>query len=134
MSDLPHPDDKPTLPSDFEPAFGLYLDLLDSTPGLGRGMSKAAFSRTMDALRDALEAVDAVRVTTRGHYLGHRDRFGPALFALLTKRSPQLEFPQWVRPEIDPSKGADYRIGSAVRSSREQAAASLCAEEPHCVE
>lgn len=94
MSNCPPMAAKPTLPTDFEPTFGLYLDLMDKTPGLGRGMSKAAFSRTMEALREPLEAVDAVRVTTRGHYLGHKVRFAPALFALLTRRNPESEFPE----------------------------------------
>ena len=99
MIDSPHTPAKPTGPEDFEPAFNLYLDLLDRNPGLARGASRAAFSRIMEVLRQPLEDVDAVRVTTRGHYLGHRERFAPALFALLTQRSPQLEFPDWVRPD-----------------------------------
>ena len=99
MIDSPLPAAKPTGPEDFEPAFNLYLDLLDRNPGLARGASRAAFSRIMEVLRQPLEDVDAVRVTTRGHYLGHRERFAPALFALLTQRSPQLEFPDWVRPD-----------------------------------
>jgi hypothetical protein len=97
MNDSPQTAPKPTGPEDFEPAFSLYLDLINQNPGLARGTSRAAFSRTMEILREPLEAVDAVRVTTRGHYLGHKERFAPALFALLTQRSPQLEFPKWVR-------------------------------------
>lgn len=99
MNHSPQTAAKPTGPEDFEPAFSLYLDLINQNPGLARGTSRAAFSRTMEILRDPLEEVDAVRITTRGHYLGHRERFAPALFALLTQRSPQSEFPEWVRPE-----------------------------------
>jgi len=103
MIDSPLPAAKPTGPEDFEPAFNLYLDLLDRNPGLARGASRAAFSRIMEVLRQPLEDVDAVRVTTRGHYLGHKQRFAPALFALLTQRSPTLEFPDWVRPDCQQS-------------------------------
>jgi hypothetical protein len=100
MNDSPPTAAKPTGPEDFEPAFSLYLDFVKQNPGLARGTSRAAFSRTMESLRETLETVDAVRVTTRGHYLGHKVRFAPALFALLTQRDPQLDFPQWLRPEF----------------------------------
>jgi hypothetical protein len=125
MIDSPPPAAKPTGPEDFEPAFNLYLDLLEQNPGLARGTSRAAFSRIMEILREPLEEVDAVRVTTRGHYLGHKQRFAPALFALLTQRSPQLEFPQWVRRKHNPNKCADQKVDPVLDTTAQEAAVAV---------